>query len=135
VKGRVFVLSAVLGSLAGSLYAHFLTVLTPHTFGLELSIQLVVMVVLGGAASVLGPVVGACIVVLLTPILRQLSRELTGASGGQVEIVIFGLILMLMMVFMPRGLVPVLSDVFRHRAGRPADVGPAAAVAAGREAE
>ncbi len=122
-KVKVFVLSAVLGSLAGSLYAHFSTVLTPHTFGLELSIQLVVMVVLGGSESVFGPVLGAALVTLLTPIMREMSRQITGGSGGQVEIVVFGLILMLMMVFLPRGLVPGLAALFRRRAAAPAPIG------------
>lgn len=99
VKTRVFVLSAVLTSVMGSLMAHYLGFITPNLAGFFHSIELVTMVVLGGMASVFGSVVGAGIITVLPQLLVTLEGW---------ETVAFGMTLMLTMIFMPRGLVPSL---------------------------
>jgi branched-chain amino acid transport system permease protein len=99
-KVLAFVLSAVLASLAGSLYAHFSGWLTPGEADFLRSIQLVAMVVLGGMASVYGSIVGAAI-------LTALPQFLT--AFHDYEQIVFGLVLMLTMILMPRGLVPSLT--------------------------
>jgi len=98
-KVRVFVLSAVLASVMGSLSAHYVGFLTPGVAGFFHSIELVTMVVVGGMASVFGSILGAAILTMLP--------QLLSAFEGW-ETVIFGLILMLSMIFLPRGLVPTL---------------------------
>jgi branched-chain amino acid transport system permease protein len=98
-KVRVFVLSAVLASVMGSLTAHYVGFLTPGVAGFFHSIELVTMVVVGGMASVFGSILGAAILTMLP--------QLLSAFEGW-ETVIFGLILMLGMIFLPRGLVPTL---------------------------
>ena len=98
-KVRVFVLSAVLASLMGSLTAHYIGFVTPGLAGFFHSIELVTMVVVGGMASVFGSILGAA---LLT-VLPQLLSTFEGW-----ETVIFGLILMLTMIFLPKGVVPTL---------------------------
>lgn len=98
-KVRVFVLSAVLASVTGSLSAHYVGFLTPGVAGFFHSIELVTMVVLGGMASVFGSILGAAILTMLP--------QLLSAFEGW-ETVAFGVILMLTMIFLPRGLVPTL---------------------------
>ena len=83
----------------GSLMAHYLGFITPDVAGFFHSIELVTMVVLGGMASVFGSIVGAAILTLLPQLL---------ATFEGWETVAFGLILVLTMIFMPRGLVPSL---------------------------
>jgi branched-chain amino acid transport system permease protein len=105
LKLGVFALAGGLTALAGSLYAHYLTVINPSPFGFAYSIELVVMVVLGGVASLWGAVLGAAAVVLLVEGLRSLLPLVTMTHGAaEYEILLYGLVLMAFMVFLPRGL-------------------------------
>lgn len=109
-KVRVFVLSAVIASIAGSVSAHYIGFITPNLAGFFHSIELVTMVVVGGMASIFGSIIGAA---LLT-ILPQLLSSFEGW-----ETVVFGVILMATMIFMPKGLVPSLASRSRKRAATP----------------
>ncbi len=102
-KVAIFVLSAVFASVMGSVTAHYVGFVTPNLADFFHSIELVTMVVIGGMASVYGSVVGA---VLLT----ALPQALTSFEGW--ETVAFGTILMLCMIFLPKGLVPTLAARF-----------------------
>ncbi|MBU0587352.1 MAG: branched-chain amino acid ABC transporter permease [Gammaproteobacteria bacterium] len=104
-KVAIFVISAVFASLMGSVTAHYVGFVTPNIANFFHSIELVTMVVIGGMASVYGSVVGA---VLLT----ALPQVLVSFEGW--ETVVFGAILMLCMIFMPKGLVPTLAARFRQ---------------------
>jgi branched-chain amino acid transport system permease protein len=99
-KIAIFVLSAAFASFMGSITAHYVGFVTPNLADFFHSIELVTMVVIGGMASVYGSVVGA---VLLT----ALPQALTAFEGW--ETVAFGGILMLCMIFLPKGLVPTLA--------------------------
>ena len=105
-KVTIFVLSAFFASIMGSLTAHYVGFITPDSAEFSHSIELVTMVVVGGMASVFGSVIGA---VLLT----ALPQALTTFEGW--ETVAFGAILMLSMIFMPKGLVPTLAAKFGGR--------------------
>lgn len=102
-KVSIFVISAVFASLMGSVTAHYVGFVTPNYADFFHSIELVTMVVIGGMASVYGSVVGA---VLLT----ALPQALASFEGW--ETVVFGMILLLCMIFMPKGLVPTLAAKF-----------------------
>ena len=102
-KVAIFVMSAVFASLMGSITAHYVGFVTPNLADFFHSIELVTMVVIGGMASVYGSLVGA---VLLT----ALPQALATFEGW--ETVAFGAILMLCMIFMPKGLVPTLAAKF-----------------------
>jgi branched-chain amino acid transport system permease protein len=102
-KVAIFVMSAVFASLMGSVTAHYVGFVTPNLADFFHSIELVTMVVIGGMASVYGSIVGA---VLLT----ALPQALVAFEGW--ETVAFGSILMLCMIFMPKGLVPTLAAKF-----------------------
>jgi len=106
-KVRVFVLSAVVASIAGSVSAHYIGFITPGMAGFFHSIELVTMVVVGGMASVFGSILGAALLTVLPQLLQ--------AFEGW-EVVVFGVILMATMIFLPRGLVPSIS--LRLKGGR-----------------
>ncbi len=100
-KVLVFVISAVIASLAGSLFAHFSGWLTPDEADFLRSIQFVTMVVLGGMASTFGAIVGAALLTALPQFLTVFQNY---------EHVMLGLVMVLTMIFMPRGLVPTLAQ-------------------------
>ncbi|MBK6555114.1 MAG: branched-chain amino acid ABC transporter permease [Rhodocyclaceae bacterium] len=102
-KMAIFVFSAFFASIMGSLTAHYIGFVTPNVADFFHSIELVTMVVVGGMASVFGSLIGA---VLLT----ALPQALVSFDGW--ETVAFGAILMLFMIFLPRGLVPTLAARF-----------------------
>ncbi len=102
-KVAIFVLSAMIASVMGSMTAHYVGFVTPNLADFFHSIELVTMVVIGGMASVYGSVLGA---VLLT----ALPQALASFEGW--ETVAFGAILMLCMIFLPKGLVPTLAAKF-----------------------
>lgn len=99
-KARVFVLSAVFASVAGGLFAHYTGLITPASAGFIKSVELVTMVVFGGMASVFGSVAGAVVITLLPQVLTVFADY---------QHLMLGLVLMLTMVFMPRGLLPTLA--------------------------
>ena len=99
-KLRVFVLSAAIAAGAGTLTAHYAGFLTPAKASFLHSVELVIMVVFGGMASVWGAVVGAGVLTLLPQLLTALKDY---------EMMSFGAILIATMIFFPRGIVPTLA--------------------------
>ncbi|MBI3077661.1 MAG: ATP-binding cassette domain-containing protein, partial [Deltaproteobacteria bacterium] len=126
-KVQVFALSAVYASLAGSLYAHYLVFVNPSPFGFLFSIELVVMVMVGGVTHLPGALVGTALVTLLREGLRAVLPRLMGQAAGEYEIIAYGLALVVLIVAMPEGLWPKLAPLFgttsRRGAGRLTAVG------------
>ena len=124
LKSQVFGISAVYAGLAGSLYAHYLTFVNPSPFGFHFSVMLVVMASVGGTATVWGAPIGAALVTLLTEALRAIVPKLSNHASGEYEIIAFGLLLMLIMIYMPQGVVQGLTELYTHRVkDQPARVG------------
>jgi branched-chain amino acid transport system permease protein len=94
-KLLAFVLSAAFSGIAGVLYAHYLTFIAPSSFGFMFSVELIVMVVLGGMISVPGAIVGAFFITVLPEFLRAFEN---------IEVLLFGAILILCMMFLPDGM-------------------------------
>jgi branched-chain amino acid transport system permease protein len=96
-KLLVFVYSAVLASLAGSLYAHYLNFINPSTFDLFFSIKLLIMIALGGMYNIWGAIIGAGIITFLSYEWLHYFAEF--------EVIVYGAILLLVTIFLPKGLV------------------------------
>lgn len=113
-KVRAFVISSVLAGIAGALYGSFLSFAVPGDWGLLLSIQYVVMIVVGGMASLWGPLLGALFVVGLPALLQNVSTTLTflsnnGAiSPGNASEIVFGVFLVLFLLLEPAGVVGIV---------------------------
>jgi len=109
-KVQVFVISAAYAAIGGSLYAHSsLHFISPQDFGFHTSIALLVMVVVGGEGTLWGPVFGAAAITAIREALRPYN---------DVDIVVYGLLLVAMMVTMPGGLSragTALTERLRHR--------------------
>ena len=103
-KVLVFALGGGIAAIAGSSLAYFITFVSPVSFGIEISISIIVMVILGGEANFWGPLVGAAILVGLPEVLRFVP-----GAAGVVDVlreIFYGLILMFMMIFRPQGILP-----------------------------
>jgi branched-chain amino acid transport system permease protein len=105
-KVQVFVLSAVYASMAGSLYAHFVTFISPSSFSLMFSILLLMMVVVGGAETIWGALLGATVLTLLPEYLRGLE---------DFEVLAYGGILMVVLLFMPQGILLGVRKLFEKK--------------------
>jgi branched-chain amino acid transport system permease protein len=103
----VFALSAGFAGLAGGIYAYYLGYLAPGSFPVLLSIEYVVMAVVGGLRTAAGPVVGATAVVLLVQALTELGTRpgLPGYAPAVLSYAVYALVLVLVVLFLPRGLV------------------------------
>ncbi len=102
-KLRIFFLSAAFASIAGSLYTHCRLFINPQIFSFMLSIKLVTMVVIGGMANVWGGVIGALILTSLPEFLSIISEQWRNINTTELEIIIYGLTLVLVMIFAPEG--------------------------------
>ena len=101
-KLRVYVLSAFYASLAGSLFAHYMGFLAPDDFGVLTSINILVMLYLGGIGTIYGPALGAVFLKVLPEVTYQFQDY---------ELLMNGIILIIVLVFMPKGLFGILTNV------------------------
>nr|WP_275941525.1 branched-chain amino acid ABC transporter permease [Planosporangium mesophilum] len=110
VKVLAFTLSTVYGAVAGGLYAHGLThYISPDNFAFELSVTMLVMLLLGGQATVPGAIVGAMLVTALPEVLRFLDRY---------YLAVYGVAVVLLVVFLPQGLWGWLESAVARRPRR-----------------
>jgi len=99
-KVLAFVASSAVAGVAGGLFAHYLSYINPSSFGFSKSVEIVIMVVLGGMGSVSGSVLAAFVLTLLPEALRPL-QALTHVD---LRMVIYALLLILMMILRPKGI-------------------------------
>ena len=95
------VMSAGMAGLGGGLYAHYVRFVSPEVFMFTYTVTMVIMVVAGGKGTLAGPVVGAVIFTVLPEALREL-------TSWQWQMLLYGLLLIGVLFFMPRGIVPSL---------------------------
>jgi len=101
-KVRVYVLSAAFASLAGSLFAHYMSFIAPDDFGVLTSINIMVMLFLGGSGTIFGPVLGAVFLKLLPEVTYRFQDY---------EMVLNGVILIVVLLFLPKGLYGVVTSL------------------------
>jgi branched-chain amino acid transport system permease protein len=101
---QVFVLSAAYAALAGVFFAHWLGVVNPNAANFPLSVKFLLMAVLGGLGTVWGAVIGAFAVEFLDEGMRELIPLLVPGAVGEVQLIGFGLVLVVIVIFLPGGL-------------------------------
>ncbi len=116
-KLLVFIYAAVLAGLSGWLYAHFQRAANPTPFGPQAGIEYLFIAVVGGAGYVWGAVLGAAIVVVLKEILQSYLPLLFGGQG-QLEIIVFGIMLVVLLQLAPTGVWPWLMSLLPFEFGR-----------------
>jgi branched-chain amino acid transport system permease protein len=101
-KLKAFMLSSFLAGVAGSLYAHYLAFIDPNRFSIMVSFEIISMVIIGGVASLRGPLLGAILFVSLPELLRIL--ELTSVQVGALRQIIFSMLILLVVIYRPKGI-------------------------------
>lgn len=101
-KLHTLFLGCFFAGMAGSLYAHYISFIDPSSFTIQQTIFILIMVVLGGMGNNLGAVLGAVVIILIPELLRLLN--LPGHVTGPLKQMIFSTLLILLMLFRPRGI-------------------------------
>ncbi|RZL88761.1 MAG: branched-chain amino acid ABC transporter permease [Variovorax sp.] len=105
-KLAAFIASAVSAGLAGALYGHFNQYASPETFSFSASVLLVVMVAIGGWGHFWGPLFGAAIFTSVPELLRRVQDA---------ELLVFGICMVLVMLFLPGGIASIAARLIRRR--------------------
>ena len=113
-KVTAFVMAALLASIAGWLLAHFQRTVNPSAFGLKMGIEYLFMAVVGGVGYIWGAIVGAGLIKLMDDYLQVLLPKLIGTSGSY-EVIVFGVVLVLVLKYMPDGLWSLVSRYMPRR--------------------
>ena len=102
------VVSAAMAGLGGGLYAHYVRFVSPEVFLFTYTVTMVIMVVAGGKGTLAGPIVGAVIFTALPEALRAL-------TSWQWQMLLYGVLLVLVLFFLPQGIVPSLRTAWQRR--------------------
>lgn len=108
MKSKVFAftVSAGLAGFAGAFYAHYILFISPVTFNLNESINILVMVIFGGMSTLFGPILGAVCLTVLPEFLRV---------AGSLRLVIYGIALIIFIIWMPMGVWGALNNILPMR--------------------
>ena len=101
------ILAGIAGA-AGGLYAHYIRIVDPDVFLFIYTVTMVIMVIVGGKGTLWGPVVGGLLFGILPDFLRDL-------AAPEVQWVIYGATMIVIVFFLPQGIVPAVNDWFRAR--------------------
>ncbi|MGO0121989.1 branched-chain amino acid ABC transporter permease [Desulfothermobacter acidiphilus] len=116
-KLRAFFLSSFYAGIAGGMLAAYIRVVTPEQFTLDVSIQFLAMIVIGGLGDVLGSVYGAIFISLLPIALSYMAQSLQGVFPQMVnllsacQLILFGLVIIIFLIFEPQGLAKLWRSV------------------------
>ncbi len=105
IKLQAFALSALYAGLAGALFAHMVNFVAPDDFALGHSIIYLAMLIIGGEGSILGSIAGAVIVTFMPELMRDL---------GTAYLIVFGSLMLLILIFLPKGLLSLTGIVGRR---------------------
>ncbi|MFC5588927.1 branched-chain amino acid ABC transporter permease [Sporosarcina soli] len=104
-KVVMFTISAAYCGAAGTLYAHFIHVVSPETFNFTMSVTILTMVMIGGKGSIIGAVLGASLLTVFSEALR---------AAPELRMLIYGLLIVIMMMFFPRGIMGIIQYFRNH---------------------
>lgn len=111
-KNLAFVMGALIAGLAGGMYAHLTFIISPGEFGFSAAVQLLIYNIVGGTRAWPGPVLGTVLLTVLPELLRGL-----GVAAGALRMAVNGLILLLVILFLPNGLISLLDSWRRSAKG------------------
>jgi branched-chain amino acid transport system permease protein len=108
-KLLAFTISAVFGGLSGALYAHYTHFINPTPFTVDYSMNAILAIILGGSGTIAGPIIGSFILIFLPEYLRV---------AEEYRLLIYGLLLILITIYMPKGIVHLIQAAYRYAAAK-----------------
>lgn len=115
LKLKVFILTAVMASLIGSAYTFYLRFTQPGIFGFPLFVELVTMVIIGGGKTLYGPLLGAFVVMWMRELIHMYLGGLLPRMTADVDAIFFGVLIIMILIFMPGGLAGWAGRLFDER--------------------
>ncbi len=110
VRVTAFVISGAMAGLAGSLYGHYLLLITPHIPSLDMMFHVLAMAVIGGLGTLAGPIVGAFLLEVLSEFVRQFSDKY--------HVLVFACVALVFARFAPQGVVGLVASWWRQATGK-----------------
>lgn len=113
-KLYAMMISAFITALFGSIYAQYILYIDPFmVFSLPLSMKIVLLTVLGGLGTLYGPIIGSAVLIPLS----EYTRILLGGTGKGVDLIIFGLLVVLVACYQPNGIVGIFKKYLKKKDG------------------
>ena len=113
-KMLAYALSAALTALGGTFYAYYQFYLQPNTvLSLNHSVDIMIRPIVGGSGTILGPILGS----LLLELMGEFSRTVFAAGTAGLSVAMYGVLLIVVVLFLPRGVYPTLAGWLRRRSG------------------
>ena len=103
------IVSAAMAGMAGALYTHYIRIVDPDIFLFIYTVTMVIMVITGGKGTLAGPVVGGALFGFIPEGLRAMEIQ------PEVQWIIYGILMILVVYFLPRGIIPAIDDYFSRR--------------------
>jgi len=113
-KLQMFVLTAVMASVAGSIFCFYLRFAVPDSFGFPLLVELLMMIILGGLDSLRGAIIGTFVVLWLTEIIHGYLGKLLPIMTSEVDAIFFGVLIIVVLIFMPKGIAGWIDQATRY---------------------
>ena len=107
--------SAAMAGAAGSLYAHYIRIIDPDVFLFIYTVTMVIMVITGGKGTLIGPIIGGIIFGILPVGLREV-------AGPEIQWIVYGIAMVLIVMFLPQGIVPAVLRLWERKFGSGDDV-------------
>jgi branched-chain amino acid transport system permease protein len=113
-KLQVFVLTAVMASLAGSIFCFYLRFAVPDSFGFPLLVELLMMIIIGGLGHIRGGLIGTFVVLWLTELIHGYLGKILPVMTSEVDAIFFGVLIIIVLIFMPQGLTGWIDQLIHH---------------------
>jgi branched-chain amino acid transport system permease protein len=110
-KLRLFVITAVLASLVGSVFCFWIRYIMPSLFGFPLLVELITMIIIGGGKTLYGPLLGSFVVMWMRELIHAYLGKILPVMTAEVDALFFGVIIVVILIFMPGGLAGWLEQV------------------------
>lgn len=101
-----FIISAFVAGYTGALYAHYVKFISPDSYVLQESISMVIMVLVGGMGTLIGPIIGGMGITYLLEVLREI---------GEWRMVFYGLLLFFCAIYLPKGIMGIVNNIVKKR--------------------
>jgi branched-chain amino acid transport system permease protein len=110
---QIYVLTSVMAGLVGGIFCFYLRLIAPSCFGFALLVELILMAVIGGIGSVWGLLLGSFVITWLSEFVHMYLGKFLPVMTGEVDAIFFGILVILVLIFMPRGLSGWLDQLVR----------------------